>query len=439
MMRRSLLVGTAACALLVSGCSWFDDDKQPPLPGERISILQQSRTIEPDGLLASTDVRLPRPQNFPEWPQAGGYPDHALHHLALADSVKEAWRVSIGSGSGSDRMLLSMPIVAGDRIYAMDTDGQITALEASTGRRIWQFDVIPREERDPVVAGGIAFANGRIFAATGAAQVVALSAADGKELWRQPQQAPMRAAPTVVGDRIFVVTMDNQLLALAQDDGRKLWSHSGIAETATVMGGASPAAEGGVILAPFSSGELFALRSENGRIIWADTLMTLRRADAVSALADIRGLPVIDRNLVLAVSHSGRFSAIDMRSGNRVWDRDIAGREQPWVAGDWVYLVSVTGEVYCLSRTDGKVKWATPLPQFERPDKKKDPIQWTGPVLAGDRLILTGSHGRAISMSPYSGEVLGEIKLPGKSFLPPIVANQTLYFLTDDAELVAYR
>src|SRR3546814_4596588 len=104
----------------------------------------------------------------------------------------------------------------------------------------------------------------------------------------------MRAAPTVAGWGVFVVSIYNHLTALNAETGEKLWSHTGFSEPAGLLGGASPAVEGDIVVVPYSSGEIFALRVENGRVVWSDNLTAVRRVDALSSLADIRGGPVIE-------------------------------------------------------------------------------------------------------------------------------------------------
>jgi hypothetical protein len=59
--------------------------------------------------------------------------------------------------------------------------------------------------------------------------------------------------------------------------------------------------------------------------------------------------------------------------------------------------------------------------------------------LASDRLILTGTDGWALAVSPYTGNIMSEIKLPGPTHLPAVVAKGTLYILTDTADLIAMR
>jgi outer membrane protein assembly factor BamB len=161
--------------------------------------------------------------------------------------------------------------------------------------------------------------------------------------------------------------------------------------------------------------------------------------NAVSSLADIRGRPILDRGRVFAVSHSGRIAAIDLRSGERAWEQDIGSTHSPWVAGDYLYVLSNDNELVCLTRNDGKVRWVYKLPSYQNEKKRENPMIWAGPVLGSDRLIVLSSAGDAISISPYTGEALGHEELSAGGYLSPVIADNSLYVLTDDANLTAYR
>ena len=424
--------------LALTGCSWFASKKQP-LPGERISILSLDRQLKPDPDLAKTAIILPKPVVNPDWPQPGGFPNHAMQHLALPNTLNQAWKTSVGEGSSRYTQVLAQPIVAKGRVYAMDGGSQVGAYDAATGNQIWQVDVKPRDSRGNSFGGGVAFWKDRLYVSTGYGQVLALEPASGKVIWKASAGAPVRSGPTVADGRIFVVTVENELVVLATDDGRRLWSHNGIPETAGLVGSSSPAVEGEVVVVGYSSGELFALTVENGRVLWSDNLAGASSADAVSALADIRGRPVIDRGRVFAASHSGRMVSINLRSGERNWEQDIGSSHGPWVAGDYVYVLSTENELVCLTRNDGKVRWVQRLPSYQDEKAKEDPIRWVGPVLGGDRLIMLSSDGWALSVSPYTGQPLGREEMPAGAFVDPVIANNTLFVLTDTAELSAYR
>lgn len=440
---RRLLAITIA-TLSLAGCetlgSLFDfDGPEERLEGERISVMSLESSLEPDPRLADLQVRLPRPYENEEWPQAGGYPGHAMHHLALSETPRVVWRADIGSGSDRDQRIPGQPVVGGGRLYAMDARSRVSAFDLANGNRIWSVDLTPREENAGAIGGGIAFDRGRVFAATAYGEAVALDAATGATLWREKLTAPARVPPTVDGNLVFVVGHDNQIVALDGDSGRTVWSYTSVAEGAGIVGAGNPAVEGGIVVAPFSSGDLVALREDSGRVAWTDSLIRAQRLSSVATINDIAGSPVIDRGRVYAISHSGRMVALDLRTGDRIWEQSIGGVQAPWVAGDFLFAITIDADLVCLSRRDGRIRWVRPLQRWERPKERKGPIIWYGPILASDRLVVVSNRGRALSVSPYTGEILGGVELPTGASRAPVVAGGMLFILTDGASIVAMK
>jgi len=435
------IVIACAAALSLAACSgdFFGEDDEVPLPGERISVLLAGEGLKPDPALADVPVVLPRPYINEFWAQPGGNAAKALGHVDAGDALGEVWSVSIGSGGDDETSLLTQPLVVGDTILVLDSEAHLRALNAATGNEIWHRDLRPEDEDDAVYPGGIAADAETVYAATGFGEAIAFAIADGTERWRVRLPGPIRGAPAVADGRLFTVTLENRTVALSTTDGTRIWEHQGISEVAALLGGAAPAVAGSTVLVPYSSGELFALRVETGRVVWLENLSSLRALDAISRLSDIRGNPVIDRDVAFAVSHAGRMAAIDMRSGRRVWERSIGSTHMPWVAGEYVFVTGLTGEVVALTRRDGRVRWAHTLPRFEDPEDKLDPIQYAGPVLVGDRLLIGSSDGFVYAMSPYSGKLLGRIEVGDPVYVAPFVAGGTVYVLSNDARLRAYR
>lgn len=436
----------ATALLMMTGCSTFDDvfssgsTVKDKLPGERISVMQLERALEADPRIANQQVVLPPPYVNPDWPEPGGYADNVMHHLQVSGNLDKLWSTDGGAGSSSGTKLATTPIVADGRVYLLDAETTVRAFDMHTGAGIWTVSLTPEGQSDDEGrGGGVAYEGGRIFVSTGFGEMVALEAASGSELWRTKVEVPFRAAPTASGGRVFTVTNDNQAIAFDANTGRVLWRHRGITEPAGILAATSPAVSGNIVVIPYSSGEVFALRVENGTALWSDSLTRTGSLSSITELNDIAGRPVIDRGRAYAISHSGRIVSIDMRTGERVWTRNIAGVQTPWIAGSFLFLVTTDAEVAALSLKDGRIRWITKLQKFRNEEARKGPIQWSGPVLAGDRLVLTSSLGDAVSVSPYTGEVLGKIELSGGVYIAPIVAQETLYIVTDSAELIALR
>jgi len=428
----------AALTLSACGSDWLGEAAKPPLPGKRIAILSKGKDLEPDVKGSAATILLPPPEPNDEWPQAGGYTNHAMHHMLVGDTLKRVWKTNVGTGSDKRVKLLAQPIVADGHVFTLDADNQVASLDAKDGDRQWRVDITP-EDVEGGSGGGLAYDDGHLYVATGFAQVVAMNAKDGKVLWRQTLSGPMRGAPTVRGGRIFVITVDNQTHCLAAEDGQVLWSHAGIVEPAAVLAGNSPAVDGNVVVVPYSSGELFALRVENGAVLWQDALSTISRTQGLAMLTDIRGRPIIDRGRVYAIGSSDLLVAIDLRTGRRLWDREIGGIQSPWIAGDYLFLVDNNNQALAVETKTGRVIWVTQLQTWEDPEGKTGRIVWAGPVLASDRLVFGSSHGFLLTLSPYTGEVLGSEAASAGVTIQPVVAGGTIFFFTDDADIVAYR
>ena len=441
--RRAVLLG--ASAGLLAGCETITDafdsvfgERKRALQGERKPVLAAERPLGSDEAGRGAPLALPPIVENAAWEQAGGTVTHAPGHPALARGLAEAWRTSIGTGASYRRRLTAPPLVAGGTVFAVDAFGRVSALDAANGRRRWQVDTRPKQDRDGALGGGIAFDGGRLYVATSLSEAMVLDPADGSIGWRVALPAPARGTPTVAGGRILVPTVENQLLALSVEDGRRLWTYRAQATATMSLGLPAPAVEGETVVAGFGSGELAALRLEDGRVVWSDTLASAR-GGGLADIAAIAAMPVVDRGRVFATGLGGLTVALDLRSGRRLWEREVSAVETPWAAGDALFLMAANGNLACLGREDGRVRWLTELGRFENEKKRRDPIFWGPPVLAGGRLLVAGSHGRMAEVNPLDGERLGTLKLRAGAVLEPAVAGGVLYLLTEEAEVVAMR
>jgi len=335
----------AGLALGVSGCDTLDtmfEDREVRLPGDRVSVLAFENKLQPDPDLAATPVVLPAPVANSEWTQPGGEADNALPHLSAPGSFGQVWSISAGAGSTRTARITSGPIIANGTIYLIDAKASVQAIDAATGAPRWTVSLVPGDaDAEKGFGGGVAFDNGRLFVTSGFGFTVALDPATGAEIWRHTVPVPVRTPPAAVNGKVYIVTQTNQFFALSQADGSRVWDYEAVSETAGVLSSTTPAVAGELVMAGFTSGELFAFAAGTGRVFWDDTLTRTRVLTPIAALNDIAGSPVIDRGFVFAISHSGRLAAIDLRTGQRVWETELAGTQTPWPAGDQLYVVTL--------------------------------------------------------------------------------------------------
>lgn len=430
-------------ALTTTGCdtakTLFGEVKEPPLKGDRISVLQYQGELEPDPILASAQMELPASWENSFWPQFGGYPSHAMGHLNLSMPLKKQWSTSIGKAGKRRKPLSIQPIVADERIFTLDASAKLSAFHTSNGKKLWSVNLVPKDEEEiGTIGGGLAFADGLLFVSSGYQQLLAIDPDNGKTVWKQKTTSPTRSAPAVLSGRVLVITLDNQIQAFNATDGEPLWNHSGVQETTNLLGSSSPAIDKNITIAALSSGEILALRSENGQVLWQDNLSSLRKYGALPGISDIRGLPVIDRGIIYIIGSSGRMLALDEHTGRRLWQKEIGGAETPWPAGDTIFTLTSNQQMVALGRHSGQIYWVSQLPTFVKQDNPDTSLVWTGPVMAGNRLILASNRGHILFLDPFTGETKDTIKFSDGTVIPPVVADDTLYILTQDADLIAY-
>jgi outer membrane protein assembly factor BamB len=431
-----------AVALAASGCGIFKKGKTPgtPVLGQRIAVLTGEGDVTVDPGTATLPMSLPGAAVNTDWTQSGGNATKSMGQPALGNALGRAFMVQAGRGSSLTARLAASPIVANGRVYTIDTIGVVRAFDARTGAQHWASQT-PTEKggERSLYGGGIAYDSGRIYATNGLGFVAALDERNGGIIWKVRPGGPLRGSPSVANGSVYVMSQDNQIYSLKEDDGSTNWSQTASLEIAGVFGSASPAVGQGTVVAGFSSGELNAYRYENGRMVWQDALQRTSIRTSVSSLNDIDADPVIDSGQVIAVGQGGRMVALDLTTGQRQWELNIAGIDTPWLAGDWIFVMTDQAKLLCVSRNNGHIRWLTQLPQFVKPKAKKGEIDYSGPVLAGGRLIVTGSSGGVVYVDPTTGSVLGRTNLGAPISLSPVVANSTLYILDDRGRLTAFR
>ncbi len=441
--RAALLAGVLAAGL--TGCKGGlfggGDDKTTPTVGNRTPILSRIESgAEVDPALAAVSVVLPPARANAEWAQAGGAASKSYGHLALAEAPTKIWTAKV-AGSSNRMRLAASPVIGGGKVFAVGTDGAISAFDKATGARVWSRgdESITKDQAPSAFGGGVSFEAGKLYATNGVGEVRALNAETGDELWKVKPAGPLRGSPTIAFGQVFVMTQDNQLIALNTADGALVWDESGSNTQSGVFGVAAPAAGQGSIVAGYSSGELTAYRYENGRSLWSDALARTNISTTVGSITDIDADPIIDSGRVYALGQGGRMAAYELVTGQRIWELNLAGISTPAIAGEWIFTLTDDARLLAIARSSGRVRWISQLQRYRDAEDKKGPIFWTGPVLAGGQLWAASSRGEVwrISAGEGSATLFADVGAPVS--LAPVVADGVLYVLDDAGTIHAWK
>lgn len=405
---------------------------------DRQPVLSQDKELQTDSTIAEEAVNIPLLPVNAAWPQAGGTASNVAGNLALATDIHSVESTSVGNGNDFPMGQVPPPVLGDGLLFAMDGDGVVSAHAALQVSDVkWRSDAV--ELNREILGGGVAYVRGRVIAVNGAGRVVALHGKAGNELWRFDVGAPVRQPPRVAGNIAFIQTADNQQFALSVINGELLWRHRGVAETASLLAPTMPALSENMLIVPYRTGDLLALDITKGDEMWGLSLSQSLRQGQIGGFSGFAGNPVVDGNVLYVATQGGLLAALETQRGGRIWDIPLAAADGPWVAGDYLFVLTTDDKLVCIKREDGRIRWLSNLPRFVNEDDKARPYEWRGPVMAGGKLWMVSGREKMVKVDAATGTVEAQMDLPSGVRHTPVVANQRMYLLDQNATLHVYQ
>ncbi|WP_255200069.1 MULTISPECIES: PQQ-like beta-propeller repeat protein [unclassified Sulfitobacter] len=443
--RVSLGMGAVMASLLLSACS----EPEVILPGVRENV--RSVIENSDGFEAPADlpvpentsraISLPAMTNNASWTQAAGTPSTRINHAALSTAPQLAWSANIGKGDSRKQRITAAPVVAGGKIYTIDSSALVTATSAS-GTPLWSRDLTPPSDgQGDATGGGLAVDGDTLYVSLGFGTVTALDAATGATRWEQDIEATGSGAPTVYGDMVYFTSGDDMGWALNKNNGRVQWQTGSSTVVGNILTTPAPAISPEIAVMAFGSGEVQGLFRSGGLNRWNVSVLGKRPGRALSNVSDISSGPVISGNTVYVGNMSGRLAAVTLSGGERQWTANEGVVGAVWPAGDSVFGVTDLNELVRFDASTGQRVWGVKLPNFvkEKPKRQSEIVTHHGPILAGGRIILASNDGVLRSFDPTNGALIGTAEIPGGATTAPVVAGGTLYVVSSKGQLHAFR
>lgn len=310
-------------------------------------------------------------------PAVRGRPFRPLDRPAAA-APEVVWQRDAGRG------IEVAPAVVESLLYVTGTDRRIQVWEAGSGKRLWRKRLDGALSAAPAVEGDV------IYAATSQPDgtVYALRLDDRKILWRT-RLGECAGDPVLFEGALLVATADGKVYGLSPADGRSIWATN---LESRVWGRPLFARERALMLVPARNGRLYAVDGRSGERRWVAEL-----GDPLLGVA-------IGADRAIATSVAGRVYAVDLTSGNVLWNRSIGMMpgSAPCVTGDSIYVAGPEGRLLALTAAAGDSLWSRSL---------GGPFP-TPPVVSGEALLLASSGGLVWWLDRRTGEVLGEYQHP---------------------------
>lgn len=435
-----LIIGLMGLGVL-AGCG----ERETYLPGQR----EELRAITADGGVEeingqanrSAPIALPKQSANADWTSGIGTASTRASHPALSGAPALQWTASIGAGDSRKARINANPVVAGGRIFTLDSGAQVMA-HSTAGATLWSVDLTPPTDRaGDASGGGIAFGDGKVFVSSGFGLLTALDPANGAVVWQQDLTATGTGTPTVAGDLVYLMAGDDTAWAVETDTGRVRWQLSATPDVANVLGAPAPAVGDKFVIFAFGDGDVQAAFKRGGLRMWSTQVSGQRKLRALSKIGDITGDPVLSGDRVYVGTSAGRLVALNAGNGEREWTAKEGAVGPVWPVGGSVFAVTDLNELVRLDATTGERIWGVDLPGFtsNKPRRQAAIYGHSAPVLAGGRIVVASGDGQLRFFDPANGNLVQSVEVPGGATTAPVVAGGVLYVVSKRGQLHAFR
>ena len=338
--------------------------------------------------------------------------------------VDQQWKASVGKGHEGLGIALN-PTTDGETVYAASFNGNVIAINANNGRKIW------KQSFDFSFTAGPTYKDGILVLGTNNGELINIDSMTGEILWTTTVSSEILAPVAIKDDQIFVRSVDGNLTAFLSNNGSLMWTANHRVPRLSLRGTTSPEVFANAVLSGFDDGKVSAYDLVDGSLLWETMLTPPGGRTEIEKINDIDAPMTIVGNELYVGSYQGALAALALESGDIIWLTEASIYAGMAVDEDAVFVSESDGSVMALSRFTGREIW------------KKDNLlnrYPSAPVIIGDSIIVGDLEGYLHWLDKESGETQQRISI-GKDKISsvPLVMENTVIVQTDGGNLVSVK
>jgi outer membrane protein assembly factor BamB len=338
--------------------------------------------------------------------------------------VQRLWSVDLGSGA-KGRYLRLMPTVSQGIIYAADPSGTLIALNAQSGRKVWQHRVRGGLSTGPAVADGM------VLVGSTKGHLLAFNASNGNRIWEAGLSNEILSAPAAASDIVVAKSIDGKVEAYRLTDGKRLWSYDHTPPNLILRASSSPVIKDGLVVLGFADAKLAVLGLKTGSVHWLRPVAFAKGSSAVDRMVDIDANPIVKDGEIYVVTYQGKLAALSLYNGQRLWSKDFSAYTGMALSNKKVFVSAASGRVYAFNQSDGEALWKLNDLRGRRV---------TGPAVMGNTVVVGDKEGYLHWLSTRDGHFVARIHAThGPIYAAPLVWHHNVYVVTAKGDLIAYR
>ncbi len=315
--------------------------------------------------------------------------------------------------------------------YTLDTKYNTSSKKNATWRSLTSYFM----DADEFLGGGISYGLGLIFATSKRGEITAIDAKTGKLAWEAKLDSPVRSSPIARDGKLIISTLNNKTYAIDTITGERIWLHEGLGGRTNISGAPTALIHNNRVILTYSSGEIFALDFETGNEIWSALTSSTISNSANAIISDIINSPILHRGALMFITSDGRMLVLSEEDGTTIWEtKNLGLKGQPWPVDNSIFVINRFGELLNFEFKTGKIIWKKLLADAEEIDDEN--LVFTSPIMASDLIYIADNNGYLRSYSAKDGKLVNEYEIPEEVYLDPIIAEGRMYMISNKSQLI---
>jgi outer membrane protein assembly factor BamB len=340
--------------------------------------------------------------------------------------IKKLWGDSLGGGKKQLVLRLGLgPALDDHVVYAASHKGEVLAVAVATGKQLWV-----KKLKLPLSAGPAA-GFGLVVVGSTKGNVIALESGTGKERWRTRVNSELLSAPAISEKVVVLRSVDGRLHGLDAGTGKELWQVEQQVPRLSLRGTATPLIAKELAISGFDNGKVMAVNVTTGDTVWDTALASPHGRTELDRLVDVDSAVRVVGENVFAAGFQGRTAMLALDSGQIWWAHDMSSYRGLAVDAENLFVTQSDGTVVAMRQRDGSEIW------------RNDRLMRRGvstPVETSTAIVVADYQGYLHWLDKATGTLVARERVAKfRVGNQPVADEDTVVVLDDGGKLAAFR
>ena len=266
-----------------------------------------------------------------------------------------------------------------------------------------------------------------LIAADSIANLYGMNYLTGELLWKKFNSASFNSEIKIFDDKFFIIDFENIIRCISVNDGNEIWNFGTEKTFIKSQRKLSLIIQNGLVIFIDAFGDINALDINSGNLVWQTQTINEDIFESAFLLKSSR--LVSDQDTVYVSNNKNKLFAIDSNNGLIKWEQSINSYLEPTIIDNIILTISEEGYFFVIDKSNGNILRSTNILDTI----KSKNIYPTGFIAAKNYIYVSLNNGRLLKAKIEDGKIESIVKIDNNKISRPYILNKKMYILRDDA------